>query len=139
MRTSKLFVEKIIGRGWEKIGAVRTRGRLRHSFICQCISTRRERRDLFGLRIKLLPVIASLTTLKVEAIPLSALPKNTTSELAGLSFSKFFDLTRPGNRIQVYWLRGERCNHAPFGWILCERYRRPLYSTLASFFLLHVI
>jgi len=31
------------------------------------------------------PVTTSLTTPKVEAIPLSALPKDTTSELAGLS------------------------------------------------------
>jgi len=59
---------------------------------------------------------------KVEAIPLSALPKDTTSELAGLSipnpFSmlnvkqgsceykllKSFGPTQPGNRTQVYRL-----------------------------------
>jgi len=35
--------------------------------------------------VKLLPVTISLTTqIKVEAIPLSALPKDTTSELADL-------------------------------------------------------
>jgi len=65
---------------------------------------------------------------KVEAIPLSAFPKNT-SELAGL-FSHYpflnlnvkqenceyqllqsFGLTRPGNRTQVYRLRSGQSNH----------------------------
>jgi len=41
--------------------------------------------DLFGLRVKLLPVTTSLNHSKVEAIRLSALLKDTTSELAGLS------------------------------------------------------
>jgi len=36
--------------------------RFRYSFICQGISTRRQRRDLFGLRVKLPPVTTSLTT-----------------------------------------------------------------------------
>jgi len=54
-------------------------------FICQVTSTRRQRSDLFGLRIKLSTVTTSLTHSKVEAIPLIALPKDTTSELAGLS------------------------------------------------------
>jgi len=31
-------------------------------FICHGTSTRRQRRDLFGLRVKLLPVTTSLTT-----------------------------------------------------------------------------
>jgi len=48
------------------------------------VSTRRQRKDLFGLRVKLPPVTTSLTTQKVEAIPLSALPKDKTSELADL-------------------------------------------------------
>jgi len=56
----------------------------RYSFICQGTLTRRQRNDLFGLQVKLPPVTTSLTT-QVEAIPLSALPKNTTSELSGLS------------------------------------------------------
>jgi len=34
------------------------------SFICQVFSIRRQRRDLFGLRVKLPPVITSLTKLK---------------------------------------------------------------------------
>jgi len=55
--------------------------RFRYSFIYQGTSTRRQRSDLFGLRVKLPPVTTSL----VEAITLSALPKDTTSELAGLS------------------------------------------------------
>jgi len=38
------------------------RFRYRHSFICQGTLTRRQRRDLFGLRVKLLPVTTSLTT-----------------------------------------------------------------------------
>jgi len=36
--------------------------RFRYSFICQGTSTRRQRRDLFGLRVKLPPVTTSLTT-----------------------------------------------------------------------------
>jgi len=61
------------------------------------------------------------------------LPKDTTSELAGLSphdllfmlnikqgsyeyqFLKYFGLTGPGNRILVYRLRGERSNEAGAG------------------------
>jgi len=35
-------------------------GRFKYSFICQGTSTRRQRRDLFGLRIK--PVPTGLTT-----------------------------------------------------------------------------
>jgi len=38
-------------------------------------------------RVKLPPVTTSLITQKVEAIPLSALPKDTTSELAGRPIS----------------------------------------------------
>jgi len=58
----------------------------RYSFIYQGTSTRRQRSDLFGFRVKLPPVITSLTNnSKVEAISLSALPKNTISELAGLT------------------------------------------------------
>jgi len=34
----------------------------KHSFICQGISTRIQRRNLFGLRVKLPPVTTSLTT-----------------------------------------------------------------------------
>jgi len=34
----------------------------RYSFICQGTSTRRQRRDLFGLRVKLLHITTSLTT-----------------------------------------------------------------------------
>jgi len=68
---------------------------------------------------------------KVEAIPLRALPKDSPSELGGLSLHypfpmlnvkqgncenqllKSFGLTWPGNRAQVYRLRGERSKHAP--------------------------
>jgi len=64
----------------------------------------------------------------IEAIPLSALPKDTTSKVADLSshypffmlnvkqgsckyqLLKYFSLIRPGNRTQVYRLRGERSN-----------------------------
>jgi len=59
--------------------------RFRYSFICQGTSTRRQRKDLFGLRVKLPPVTTMSNHSKVEAIPLSALLKDTTSELAGLS------------------------------------------------------
>jgi len=62
-------------------------------------------------------------------MPLSVLPKDTTSELAGLSshysilmlnvkqgsfefqLLKSFGLTRPGNRMPAYRLRGGRSNH----------------------------
>jgi len=37
-------------------------GLLRYSFICQGTSTRRQRSDLFGLRVTLPPVTTSLTT-----------------------------------------------------------------------------
>jgi len=58
---------------------------LRYSFICHGTTTRRQRRDLFVCGMKLLLVTTSQSTqIKVEAIPLSALPKDTTSELAGL-------------------------------------------------------
>jgi len=59
--------------------------RFRYSFICQDTSTRRQRSDLYGLRIQLPPVTTSLTSSKVEAIPLSALRKDATSELAGVT------------------------------------------------------
>jgi len=55
----------------------------RYSFICRGTSFRRQQSDLFGLRVKLPHVTANHS--KVEANPLSALPKNTTSELASLS------------------------------------------------------
>jgi len=67
---------------------------------------------------------------KVEAIPLSVLSnKDTIREIDGLTphylflmlnvkqksceyqLLKFFGLTRPENRFQVYRLRGERFNH----------------------------
>jgi len=54
---------------------------LSHLFIYLGISTRRQRSDSFGLQVKLPPFT---TSLKVEAIPLSALPKDTR-ELAGLN------------------------------------------------------
>jgi len=38
--------------------------RFRYSFICQRTSTRKQREDLFGLRVKLLPVTTNLTTQK---------------------------------------------------------------------------
>jgi len=55
--------------------------RFRFSFICQGTSTRKQRSDLFGLRVKLPPVLKG-----IEAIPLVPCPiKDTTSELAGLT------------------------------------------------------
>jgi len=44
-----------------------------------------QRTDLFGLRVKLLPITNIFNHSKVEAIALSALPKDTISELADLS------------------------------------------------------
>jgi len=48
-----------------------------YSFICQGTSTRRQRSDFFRSSDQ-------SDRSKIEAIPLSALPKDTTSELAGL-------------------------------------------------------
>jgi len=36
--------------------------RFRSSYICQCTSTKRQRRDHFGFRVKLSSVTTSLTT-----------------------------------------------------------------------------
>jgi len=68
---------------------------LRYSFICQGTSTRRQQNDLFGCGMKLsLVTISPSTQIKVEAIPLSALPKYTTSELAVLPLHySFFKLS----------------------------------------------
>jgi len=44
---------------WEALGLG-----FRYSFIYHGSSTRRQRRDFFGLRVKLPPVITSLTTQK---------------------------------------------------------------------------
>jgi len=52
----------------------------RYLFLCQGISTKRQRRNLFGLRVKLLPATTSLTPQSVKS-----LSKDTTSELAALS------------------------------------------------------
>jgi len=49
--------------------------------------TRRQRRDFFGLRVKLTLVTTSSNHSKVEAVRLSALPEDTTSELAGLFYT----------------------------------------------------
>jgi len=38
------------------------KGGFRYSFICQGTSTRRQRRNIFGLRVKLPPVTTSQTT-----------------------------------------------------------------------------
>jgi len=55
---------------------------LAHLFVK--VPWRTHRRDLFGFQVKLPPVTNLLYHAKVAAIPLSALPKNTTSELAVL-------------------------------------------------------
>jgi len=41
---------------------LKVKDRFRYSFICQGTSTRRQRRGLFSLRVKLPPVTTSLTT-----------------------------------------------------------------------------
>jgi len=53
-----------------------------YSFICQVALTRRQRRDLFGLRVT---CYYQSNHSKVEAISVSALPKDTTNELADVS------------------------------------------------------
>jgi len=54
------------------------------SFICQGTSTRKQRSD-FSVFEKAATCYYQSNQLKVEAIPLSALPKDTTSELDGVS------------------------------------------------------
>jgi len=54
-------------------------------FVCQGTSTKRQRRDLFGLRVKLPHFYYQSNHSNVEAIRSSALPKDTKSELAGLA------------------------------------------------------
>jgi len=62
------------------------RFRFRNSFVCQGISTRKQRSDLsFQSSSQAATWYYQSNHSKVEAIPLSALPKNTTRELAGLS------------------------------------------------------
>jgi len=55
------------------------------SFICQGTSTRRQRSDLFSLRVKLPPV--------------SALPKDTTSALSGLSSHYPFNIDHEAGKL----------------------------------------
>jgi len=45
----------------------------------------RQRKNLFGLRVKLATCYYQSNHSKVQAIPLSALPKDTTRKLAGLT------------------------------------------------------
>jgi len=98
-------------------------GHVRHSFICQGTSARRQRRDFVGLGVKLPPVIASLTTqgnlvkfrfgysfISLFVSHVSVLPKDTsTNELAGLSpHYLFWMLTRQARKLwiptfKVFW------------------------------------
>jgi len=96
---------------------------------CQVALAKRQRSDLCGLPSPASSCYYQCNHSKVEAVPLSALPKDTTSELVGLSshypffmlnvkkgsckyqLLKLLGQTRPGNRAQVYRLQGERFNH----------------------------
>jgi len=69
------------------------------SFICQCTSTRRQQRELFGLRVKLPLVTSQTKNPKVEAIPLSTLAKDTTSELVHLSSQYPFNAERYARKL----------------------------------------
>jgi len=98
---------------------------LRYSCICQGTSTKRQRRAFLVVKSNYHLFYQSIHSY-VEAIPLSALPKDTTNELAGLpshypSFMlnvmqgsrkyqllKSFGLTRPENRTQVYRLLAQK-------------------------------
>jgi len=71
--------------------------RFRYSFICQCTSTMRQQSDLFGLKSQAAICYYQSYHSKVEAIPLSALPKDTTSELAGSGAGTIFEQgAKPG-------------------------------------------
>jgi len=59
--------------------------RFRYSFFCQGTSTRRQRRDFFSLLSQAATCYYQSNHSKIEAISFSALPKDTTSELTGLS------------------------------------------------------
>jgi len=56
-------------------------------------------RDLFGLPVKLPPLYYQSNHSKVEAIPLNAFPKNTTSKLAGLSSHYPFNAERQAGKL----------------------------------------
>jgi len=74
--------------------------RFRHSFICQGASTRRQRSDLIGLRVKL-PPISTLTLLNAEC---------QAGKLWIPTFKVFwYDLAKKSTL--VYQLRDERSNH----------------------------
>jgi len=65
--------------------------RQRYSFICKGTSTRRQQSDLFfGSSRQAATCYFQYDYSKEEAIPLSALPKDTTSELAALSSPNLF-------------------------------------------------
>jgi len=62
------------------------------SFICQGTSTRRHRRDFYDLPSQAATCFYLSNYSKVEAIPVSALPKDTTSELAGMISTTSFNV-----------------------------------------------
>jgi len=78
----------------------------RYSFICQGTSTRRQRRDFFGFRVKL-PRVTTKQSKHAnvsEANPLSALPKATTSDLARPTFT--LSLYYAERQVGKLWIKG---------------------------------
>jgi len=73
----------------------------RYSFICQGISTRRQRSDLCGLPIQAATCYYQSNHSKVEAIPLSALPKKNNKRTCRLFFTLFPFLTWTSSREAV--------------------------------------
>jgi len=91
------------------------------SFICLVASARLQRSDLFGLRVKLPPVTARYNPVKCLAqghnkrtfqLGLHIIPLNVNQGSCEYLLFKAFGLTHPGNRTQVYRIRGGRFKHS---------------------------
>jgi len=103
------------------------------SFICQGISTRRQRRDLFGALVKL-PPVTYLTTQRHSDKCLTQGHNKRTCRLFSLHYPfnaerqkqesceyqlfKWFGMIWGGNRNQVYRLRGGSSEHYPNACVL---------------------
>jgi len=90
VKLKNFYVEKMANAQWNGLNFT-----FRYSFICQGTMTRRQRRELS----------------KEEAIQLSALPKDTTNELASsFKFYKFQSLFLPKTQVKCLGRNSERPN-----------------------------
>jgi len=72
-----------------------------HIYLSRYLDHRRQRRDLFGFRVKLLPVTNSLITNKYEAIP----SKNALEATQLFVASTVPDLTNTSLEIQIFFYK----------------------------------